>query len=387
MAHLYRSTNRKTGQPHERWKFQYRDWRGRKVTGTGERSKARSLKIAQDLEDMHRLVRQGVIPPPKESAKPRDIGKVMEEYLEWGRTRGGRGQRPWSKGHLRMRASHLAWWKEKLNLSLIQDLVGALPRVERALRSFRERGRKGKPLTGKTLQNVVESIRALARWAVQRKYLDADPFDGMAAFDTTPKTRRRALAPEEIAKLLAVAPPHRRLFYETALLTGLRVGECGALRVRDLDRERGGLVLDPAWTKNRQGGFQVLPAALFDRLVAEAEGKDSEVPLLRVNPSHAARDMDRDLKRAGIPKKTLAGKVDAHALRVTYATLLDGVGATLKERMELVRHQDPRLTMNTYTRVQDGRLREVAEQVAAAALGSGIIVAERREAVSEAQGA
>ena len=44
--------------------------------------------------------------------------------------------------------------------------------------------------------------------------------------------------------------------------------------------------------------------------------------------------------------------LDFHSLRGTYATFLDGLDMSLKTRQELMRHSDPRLTMNRYTKVK-----------------------------------
>jgi len=48
-------------------------------------------------------------------------------------------------------------------------------------------------------------------------------------------------------------------------------------------------------------------------------------PLLYV-PSHPARELDKDLETAGIPKHTPEGKVDFHACRVAYISLLFEAG-------------------------------------------------------------
>ena len=61
--------------------------------------------------------------------------------------------------------------------------------------------------------------------------------------------------------------------------------------------------------------------------------------------------------------------VDFHALRATYITLLVKGGATVRVAQELARHSDPKLTMNTYTKLGihdltgalDGLLGENAE--------------------------
>ena len=139
------------------------------------------------------------------------------------------------------------------------------------------------------------------------------------------------MSPEEIGQLLAACAPQRRLLYETAFLSGLRANELRNLSVNHLDAERGGLHLDREWRKNRKPGFQPLPFSLLRRLREFAESDeparlyakfysrtDSESPapqepLLYV-PSHPARELDVDLRRAGIQKHAPGGKLDFHAV-------------------------------------------------------------------------
>jgi integrase len=112
--------------------------------------------------------------------------------------------------------------------------------------------------------NHQEAIAALCDWCKRHGYLDKTPQDGLAPFDTTPQTIRRAMTPEEIRRLLEACAPHRRLVYQTALLSGLRANELRNLTVEHLDRQDSGLHLDPTWTKNRKAGFQNLPGGLVE---------------------------------------------------------------------------------------------------------------------------
>jgi integrase len=153
---------------------------------------------------------------------------------------------------------------------------------------------------------------------------------------------------------------------------------------RHLDAVNIGLKLEPSWTKNRKPGFQPLPK----RLVGELESfcvsgvvqslyqkffrkfscpKDA---LLYV-PSHAARELDKDLEAAGIPKATKDGKVAFHALRTSFVTLTYEAGATHKEAQTLARHSTPQLTANTYGRTRDERLAGITERVAETVLSGG----------------
>ncbi|MEE2832475.1 MAG: hypothetical protein VYD18_08965 [Candidatus Latescibacterota bacterium] len=81
-------------------------------------------------------------------------------------------------------------------------------------------------------------------------------------------------------------------------------------------------------------------------------------------PSSLSRDFDKDLRAAGIPKRTAAGKVDFHACRVAYINLVMESATTEKETQELARHATPHMTLNVYGRVREERLAETVEKVA-----------------------
>ena len=161
------------------------------------------------------------------------------------------------------------------------------------------------------------------------------------------------------------------------MTTGLRANELRSLTRRHLDRERGGLNLDPAWTKNRKPKLQPLPKALVKQLESFCGSGmvqslyqrfyrnficPKDAPLYV--PSHPARKLDKDLKKAGIPKRTDAGKIAFHALRTSFVSLTYEAGASHKEAQELARHSTPTLTANTYGRVRNERLATIVENVA-----------------------
>ncbi|NOZ23896.1 MAG: site-specific integrase, partial [Planctomycetes bacterium] len=306
----------------------------------------------------------------------RPFKEVAAEYMEWGESQGGRGGRSWSKTHARMRRSHLTWWKKRLGLRTLADVDGILSRVEKALRELGDKGR-----SGKTLNSYADSLKSFCNWCVSRGYLMEDPLADFEPFDKTPQSIRRAMTRDEIHALLKAAPERRRLLYEVAFTSGLRANELRSLSVDDLDMERSGLVLHAEWTKNRKPGFQPLPRSLVERLSAFAEGgeagelyrrafarKDAtlegipERPLLYV-PVHPSYALNRDLKNAKIPKQTVLGKLDFHACRTAYVSMVQETGATVKETQALARHSTPDLTLNVYARTRQSRLSEVAEMV------------------------
>lgn len=89
-------------------------------------------------------------------------------------------------------------------------------------------------------------------------------------------------------------------------------------------------------------------------------GLPSDTPLFHV-PRQLFRILDRDLRAAGIPKVDERGrKVDVHALRHSFGTLLSKAGVAPRTAQEAMRHSTIDLTMNMYT---DPRLLDVAGAV------------------------
>ena len=99
---------------------------------------AGNKRLAGRVQAEHHAIRCGYRPPPDtaDQSAERPFAEVAEEYLRWGESQGGRGGRPWGRGHARMRRSLLTWWQEKLGLSVLADLNSILPEVEQALQEL-----------------------------------------------------------------------------------------------------------------------------------------------------------------------------------------------------------------------------------------------------------
>jgi len=70
------------------------------------------------------------------------------------------------------------------------------------------------------------------------------------------------------------------------------------------------------------------------------------------------------LQRAGIAKVDSQGRVvDFHSFRHTFCTNLHRAGVPQREAMELMRHNDPRLTANTYADASLFALRSAVEKL------------------------
>ena len=164
-----------------------------------------------------------------------------------------------------------------------------------------------------------------------------------------PRCVRRAATIDELRRLLAVSGK-RAFVYLVAVLTGLRRKELQQLQWGDviLDAERPHLALRAVTTKSRRADSVPLSPEVVEALQnARPEGWAPEDRVFASIPkSSTFRD---DLKRAGIEYEVDGHKLDFHALRTTFGTLLATSKVDIREAMELMRHRDMRLTTRVYT--------------------------------------
>ncbi|MEI8195493.1 MAG: tyrosine-type recombinase/integrase, partial [Phycisphaerae bacterium] len=147
------------------------------------------------------------------------------------------------------------------------------------------------------------------------------------------------------------APAKRANVYRAFLLTGLRRGEMTDLQWGDLRlRSTTPFVqLRAAQTKN--GKADQIP--LHPDLVAIFSKMRPGKPDGRVfDKIPSKQDLLADIRAAGIkPERQGQGLVDIHSLRHTFDRLVIEKGANVKEAQTLMRHADPKLTMNVYAKM------------------------------------
>jgi integrase len=196
--------------------------------------------------------------------------------------------------------------------------------------------------------------------------LGENPLRGQAKLQARPiqENVHRPLTDEELAKFLEVAPPDRRLQYETALTTGFRVDELRHVRVMDLDIFGPSLFLRGDYAKNRKDCHQPITRELAAALATQAVGKDKQAPLLDIATSKAWKHFKADLAAAGIESQTPDGKATWHSLRKCFDNALIKSGLDLKTLMTLMRQSSASLTLETYASADPKRLRAGVEAAA-----------------------
>lgn len=212
--------------------------------------------------------------------------------------------------------------------------------------------RAASALAPKSMNDVMTNMRGFLAWLQRQHMVSENLFDGIDRADTRLTKRfRRALSEDEQRALVAMAPHFRAVIYLLILETGLRRNEVNGLTVGDfvLDTPSPFLRLSAAQTKNRKSTVIRLRSAVVAavRSVLPEHALPSEWVFHNRVPRIAT--MARDLTRAGIVFENENGRVDLHALRVTFCTNLLKAGVHPRVAQELMRHSDIKLTMKNYT--------------------------------------
>ena len=298
-------------------------------------------KVASERELM-RLQREadqraaGVVTPEMEQAG-RSLREHVREYVADLR------RRNCSEAHVEICEKYLAIVLAETDWKMPGDVSAAsfLQAVER-LRTKREIGPS-------TINRYIARAKGLTRWMVEGRRVIADPLVSVK-LGREDLGKRRGLTDREIAALQK-APKQRRQVYELLLLTGLRRGECESLCWGDVHAQaaRPFLQLRSEETKNGHADQLELHPGLLGSLRKPKQASASDRVFDRV-PSKA--ELLADLRACGVdPDKEGVGLVDLHSLRHTFDRLVIETGCTVKQAAALMRHRDPRMTMNVYAKL------------------------------------
>jgi Phage integrase family len=182
--------------------------------------------------------------------------------------------------------------------------------------------------------------------------------------------KRAALTPEQAARLVTTtrAGKVRRgmtgedpsWLYTLAMYTGLRRAELQSLTPASFNLEGATPIvsLPGRDTKNSDDATQPLPAHVIPALRSWLATKPSLPPLFP-HDRNSALMIRADLRAAGIPSDAY----DFHGLRHAYVSQIVQSGASVKDAMELARHSDPDLTLNTYAHTRLAELSKVVDKL------------------------
>lgn len=236
-------------------------------------------------------------------------------------------------------------------------------RIERWL------GRKSETFAPATLNESIVIVKLFCRWMVETKMTRESPIRGLKLVRITRTVKRRPLDTDEVCRLVASTAKQRErggmggvercILYLTAIETGYRYGELRSLRIADFDFDvdrpyawrTPAVRLAGEFTKNREPAEQALRRDRAEQLRAYFAGRDPEERAFNLpDNTKIARILRADLRAAGIEAENERGKVVFHCFRYVLATALDETGASLRTRMDVMRHSATgNLTLGTYT--------------------------------------
>ncbi len=212
-----------------------------------------------------------------------------------------------------------------------------------------------------TVHNRLDPIRVLVRRAIRDEELLLDPC-AQLELPLVRNARTRIEAPAMAEALIAALPEEQQAFWALAFFAGLRRGELRALRVDDLDFERGMVCVRRGWDdvegeidpKTFAGAREIPMMGELRRICLQhklATGRRGDELFLGRTP---AEPFYPSTIRAWARKAWKAAELEpltAHEARHCAASYLIAAGLDWKKITEYLGHSDVRTTFNRYGHV------------------------------------
>jgi integrase len=372
----------KHGRYYARWKDAAGRWQ-RVVTAATTKKEAQ--RFAEDLERKAERQARGL------ETVPDDLPRLtFSELLDWW----------WSEYGSKRRGYELSFLHKRLLPSLGRlALVAVSPaRLEAMLQSHVDE------LSPKSLNHLRALVHRIFALATRRGFWAGPNPASAVERRKVPQRVYETLRAEEVPVLLARLAPGWRPLFATAIWTGMRKGELFGLHKSDVDLEAGTITIRHSYDSDttKGGRADVIPIAeplrpflqgallasrsiyVFPSAGGEMRRRDTALQdilrraLARAGMVSGYEHACRRCKARGKPylehhpdaarrhcpvcgmklwPKAVHREIRFHDLRGTTATLLARAGAPLVVAQRILRHTDPRLTANVYSRVDLGDLR------------------------------
>jgi integrase/recombinase XerD len=282
-------------------------------------------------------------------------------------------------------ARFLAWCDERGLVSIHDVTRPVLVRYQRWLFYFRKKN--GKPMSFSGQHSALLAVRSFFRWLTRENAVPANPAADLELPRVPYKLPKHVLSVDEVESILrAVDLAHEHGLRDRAILevlysTGVRRLEVCALKVFDVDEDRGVLIV-------RQGkGKKDRVVPIGDRALAWLRKYlDEARPRVVVEPDDGWLFLNEHGEPIGPTwlSQTVSGYVDAadigkrgscHLFRHTMATLLLENGADIRFIQEILGHASLETTQ-IYTRVSIEKLKAVHAMAHPAKLTKPAVVDE-----------
>jgi integrase len=226
----------------------------------------------------------------------------------------------------------------------------------------------------RSIDHIHDVLSAVLRTAVKWGHLAENPTRGVDLPQLRTVLPKWALTTQQAAALLHALPPLAKTMAGLAMLSGLRRGEIFALRWKDVDEHGQWLTVREAIydgvfssPKTEAGRRQIPLSAPALYLIAAWRGTRTPDPeaLVFATKSGSPLAPRNVLRRAIFPAcdRLQLRRATWLTFRRTYSTWSHDKGVPGKVVAQLMGHAHVDTTLNIYTQVLDGSLREAAEKV------------------------
>ena len=354
MASVFKR-GRDKGKRGSAWHFEFVDENGKRRMRKGLTDKSLTQQLANKLETEARLRRDGLIDTEQETTNVRRKSPIEDQLAAFKRSLEFKKNTP---KHVKLTLSRV----RRVIVGCEWTKLGEMSADE--AEAFMQEFQEDEDVSNRTYNHYLQAIDSFGNWLAspKRKVLPSNPLAGIPRLNAEVDVRheRRALSPEEFAKLLAAARnsgisvqcytgEERARIYTLSFMTGLRKGEIASLKKSNfkLSGKQPIVTVGAAASKHRKKDVLPLHPSLVKELKTWLHGLRKDAVLFpKLGSRKAFKMVQKDLALAGIPYRTEDGVADFHAIgRHTHITELLRNGATLAEAKELARHSDVRMTM------------------------------------------
>ncbi len=303
---------------------------------------------------------------PETALDPEGFERRLGEYTEWLLVN------HFSEVTARRRGEylrHLIAWAAERGITRPQEVTKpVLERYQATLYHYRKKN--GEPLSLASQRSFLTSLKGFFKWLARSNHLLYNPASEILLPRLSRRLPKHVLSAPEAERVLAVPDAgsplglRDRAMLETLYSTGLRRMELGALKLYDLDRDRGTLMVREGKGRSQR----VIP--IGERALQWVEKYLSEVrPGLVVPPdegylflTHHGNRFEisslTEMVRVFVERSGIGKKGSVHLFRHTMATLMLEGGADVRFVQAMLGHAKLDTTQ-IYTHVAIGKLKEV----------------------------
>ena len=287
------------------------------------------------------LADKGIVDPQR-YANSAHIREHLDDYLDWCENINSQGDM-----HLGNKRTQLPEMIDFMKIERLSEITRAKVLAYRRAVVTKQSGS-----SHATANRHVAAFIAFVNWCVDEQRLYMNPIGRIRRLkeDKDPRRPRRPYTPDEVKKLIAVAPQYRKLVYLFAVYTGLRRGELKKTLVGNIDLEAKTLRVPVRVDKEDKESVLPLHPELIPLLTHHLANRGPRDPLFDRVPR--IQTLRKDLAKAGIDRFNEENeRLDFHALRTTLATELIRAGVPLSKVKLVTRHASTKVLEKHYAKL------------------------------------